>query len=123
MSGSVEALFDTNIVIDALNGYREAQHLIKQSYDPAISVITWMEVMAGTQTNQESSVRAALAEFTNLNIDDEIKERAVQLRRVLRLKLPDAIILATAQITGRTLYTRNSRDFIEGPGVQVPYKL
>src|SRR3546814_2328954 len=45
-------------------------------------------------------------------IDDEIAHRAAALRRERpRLKSPDAIILATAQIRGRVLVTRNTKDF------------
>ena len=41
-----------------------------------------------------------------------------------RVKLPDAIILATAQSAASILVTRNTRDFPVGPpGIRVPYKL
>jgi hypothetical protein len=41
-----------------------------------------------------------------------------------RLKSPDAIILATAQIRGRVLITRNTKDFPAAmPGIRVPYTL
>jgi predicted nucleic acid-binding protein len=51
--------------------------------------------------------------------------RAAALRRERpRLKLPDAIILATAQTRGRVLVTRNTKDFpAEMPGIRVPYVL
>jgi predicted nucleic acid-binding protein len=39
------------------------------------------------------------------------------------LKSPDAIILASAQVSGRILVTRNTKDFpAEMPGIPVPYK-
>jgi predicted nucleic acid-binding protein len=58
-------------------------------------------------------------------IDDEISHRAAALRRERpRLKSPDAIILATAQIRGRILVTRNTRDFPASmPGIRIPYTL
>ena len=52
------------------------------------------------------------------------EEEAVGLRRGRPLTLPDAIIYATARVHGRTLATRNTRDFREGEvGVDVPYVL
>ena len=42
-------LFDTNILIDHLNGIAKATREIKRSGDPAISMITWIEVMTGAE--------------------------------------------------------------------------
>lgn len=39
------------------------------------------------------------------------------------MKLPDAIILATAQLHRRELVTRNIEDFAGVPGVITPYQL
>jgi len=42
---------------------------------------------------------------------------------LMRVRLPDAIIWATAQVHGLLLVTRNVRDFPQGePGVSVPYR-
>ena len=117
-------LFDTNILIDYLLGVKAARHEMERYSDPAISVITWMEVMAGVLPAHESKTRAFLATFHQLPITAEVSERAVLLRRRLKLKLPDAIILATAQTAGRLLITRNTRDFpVADPGVHLPYRL
>ena len=49
--------------------------------------------------------------------------RAVELRRERRLRLPDAIIWATARCAGCLLVTRNTGDFPEDePDVRVPYQ-
>jgi predicted nucleic acid-binding protein len=46
------------------------------------------------------------------------------MRRQMRIKMPDAIILATAEVAGRVLVTRNVKDFPSGMrGVKVPYKV
>jgi len=48
----------------------------------------------------------------------------ISFARTNRVKLPDAIIQATAEESGRILITRNTRDFPEGtPGVLIPYTL
>jgi predicted nucleic acid-binding protein len=123
--GSVSELFDTNILIDHLNGIRKAAREIKGSSDPAISIITWIEVMTGaTSSGDEAVLRSFLANFQCLPVTSAVAERAAENRRVKRIKLPDAIILATAETANRQLVTRNVRDFPKGMGgVRVPYQV
>jgi predicted nucleic acid-binding protein len=46
------------------------------------------------------------------------------VRQALRVKLPDAIIKASAEVQGRLLVTRNTRDFpVDDAGVRLPYRL
>jgi len=118
-------LFDTNILIDHLNGIRKATREIKGSADPAISVITWIEVLTGAATPEEEAVlRAFLTNFECLPVTSALAERAAENRRVRRIKLPDAIILATAETAGRELVTRNVKDFpAVTAGVRVPYQI
>lgn len=53
-----------------------------------------------------------------------VSEAAVQLRRQHKIKLPDAIIWATAQVHGRLLVARNTKDFAADTlGVRVRYTL
>jgi predicted nucleic acid-binding protein len=121
----VADLFDTNILIDYLKGIPKATQELKASADPAVSTITWIEVMAGASTPADVSVlRAFLANFKHLPVTDAVAERAAANRRQMRIKLPDAIILATAEADGRTLVTRNVKDFPAGTsGVRVPYRI
>jgi hypothetical protein len=121
----VSELFDTNILIDHLNGMSKATREITRSKDAAISVITWIEVMTGAASpNEEAILRAFLSNFQCLEITREVAERAAVIRRQKRIKMPDAIILATAEAAGRQLVTRNVKDFSAGiPGVRVPYKI
>ena len=118
------ALFDTAILIDFLNGMREARREIDRYTDRAISLITWMEVMAGTKPDEEQVTALFLGTFVNLPVTDAVARQAVRVRKLKKLKLPDAIILATAQVEKRILVTRNTRDFKEdGVSVVTPYKL
>lgn len=125
MSEPVAVLFDTNILIDYLNGVAASAHEIRRSHDPAISMITWIEVMTGAADEDEESVlRAFLSNFLCLPMTREVAERAAVNRRQKKIKLPDAIILATAEVTGRQLVTRNVKDFPSGmSGVRVPYRI
>ena len=122
-SGS--ALFDTNILIDLFSGRREAKQAL-EAWPPqnAISLITWMEVIVGAKKyHQEQRTRMALSTFNIINISQDIAERSVALRQEYKLKLPDAIILATAQLHRLELITRNTKDFAGIPGVVTPYEL
>lgn len=120
----VGALFDTNILIDHLNAVPQARDEIARFDDRAISIITWMEVMVGASADLVEPTRQFLDSFEIVALDDTIANRAVALRRVHRIKLPDAVIWATAQTAGRLLVTRNTKDFPpDDPGIREPYAL
>ncbi len=120
----VKALFDTNILIDHLNAVPQARDELGRYEGRNISVITWMEVLVGAPPKVEEATRAFLAEFSIISLGDEIAAHAVSLRRKHKIKLPDAIIWATASVHSLLLVTRNTRDFDRNnPGVRVPYTL
>jgi predicted nucleic acid-binding protein len=120
---------DANILIDSLLEHDPAQReIVRIAASGArmwISRMAWIEVLSkGNDTVVREAINF-LSRFGLDEIDDEISLRAAALRRERpRLKSPDAIILATAQIRGRVLVTRNTKDFpAEMPGIRVPYKL
>lgn len=120
----MNALLDTNILIDYLNGVAAARDEIRRYPQPCISPISWMEVMVGVNAAEEKPVRRFLTTFRQIAIDHKIAERAVAIRRNTRIRLPDAIIWASAQSANTLLVTRNSKDFpSDEPGVRVPYEL
>jgi len=120
----VKALLDTNILIDYLQGIDPARKLLKEVDDHAISIITWMEVLVGAGDEcAHEALEAFLNTFVVLPLSDPIARRAVELRRRHRIRLPDAIIWATADVHQRVLITRNTRDFPRQPGVFHPYRL
>jgi hypothetical protein len=119
----VKPLFDTNILIDFLNGVEEARAEIGRYDNPAISVISWMEVMVGASEKAADGTRTFLSRFQLIGLDEAVAEAAVVLRRVHRMKLPDAIVWASARVSGRLLVTRDERGFpIDDPGVRSPYR-
>ena len=120
----VGALFDTNILIDHLNAVPQARKEIERFESRAVSIITWMEVMVGANADLVESTRRFLEGFEVIALDDGIADRAVALRRAHRIKLPDAVIWATAQTAGRLFVTRNTKDFpTDDPGIRKPYTL
>lgn len=120
----VKALFDTNILIDYLQGVRQAKAELALYEDSAISIITWMEVQVGTEPVEQAKVDYFLREFAILPVDAQVSVQAVALRKEKNIKLPDAIIWASAKVSNRLLVTRNSKDFpATHPGVRIPYVL
>ena len=120
----VKALFDTNILVDYLNAVPQARAELQRYTEKAVSIISWMEVMVGADGDLEAPTRNFLNSFDIVPVDEQIAERAVGLRRSHRIKLPDAVIWATAQAHAMLLVTRKTKDFPDDePGVRAPYRL
>ncbi len=120
----MKAVFDTNILIDYLNGVADARGEPELYSHKHISIISWTEVMVGAENEEESgTLRAFLQSFIVVPLSPGVAETSVALRRAHRLKLPDAIIYATARHEGCLFVTRNTKDFDPAlPDVRVPYK-
>jgi hypothetical protein len=117
----MKALLDTNILIDYLNGIEAAKEEISRYETAMISTITWMEVMVGATEEEETLIRAFLSRFVQLPVNSDIAERAVAIRRQTRMRLPDAIIWASAKSENALLVSRNSKDFPpNAPGIRMP---
>ncbi|MBV7537418.1 DUF4411 family protein [Duganella sp. sic0402] len=123
------ALFDTNILIDAINGYQEAFVEFRCWQRPMISAITLIELHAGVSLKGKQDVRDVLARvgFEIIQIDTAIiniaaRIRSSSIRKRAKMALADALILATAQAHGLIVVTRNKKDF-KGPNIRIPYEL
>lgn len=120
----VRVIFDTNILIDYLAGIEAARRELTLHSQPLISVITWIEVMVGARDEEEMQLRAFLDRFDQVSVDDRIADITVAIRRRYRLRIPDAIIWASARSSNALLVTRNTRDFpAEAPDIRVPYEI
>ena len=116
------AVFDTNSVIDALNGLPGADEEFLRYERVIISQITWMDVLVGARDDEAQLRDFIESNFEIVSIDTDVAERAVQLRRSHHMRLPDAIIWATAQVNDALLVSRNTKDFKEEwGGIRIPY--
>jgi predicted nucleic acid-binding protein len=120
-----EAVFDSSILIDALNDVKPAQAELSRYTRRFISRMTWIEVMAGALPDDGLRAEGFMGHFTVIELNEEIARRAAALRSERkRLKLTDSIILASAQVSGRILVTRNIKDFPAAMlGIRIPYQL
>ncbi len=80
---------------------------------PNISMINKIEVLRFNSPNEET--HQTLVEFVNecsvFKLNDSIVDLTISICKANRIKLPDAIIAATALAANLTLLTRNTADF------------
>lgn len=121
--GVMKAVIDSDVLIDFLEGSKRAKAELEQYDDLLYSVVSWVEIICRADTDAEKEAAEFMFDsMMRVELSMEIAQKAVQLRKSLRLKLPDAIILATADKEGCILVTRNTKDFkASDPRVRIPY--
>lgn len=99
-------LLDTNAIIYLVSG-RLASPLPEGSY--SVSIITEIELLsyAGIFDEEEQKIRDLLFLLERIQLIDSVKDETIKLRRKNRLKLPDAIIAASALIHDLILLTND----------------
>ena len=101
-------LLDTNALIYFHDGKLE-ENLPTGQY--AFSVISEIELLSwpDIQPQQERDWRELLTALRRIEVDAAVRETAIRLRREQRLKLPDALIAASALVLDATLLTNDQR--------------
>jgi predicted nucleic acid-binding protein len=96
MSGS-KYLLDTNTVLYILKGDQILANLLYQEI-LCVSVITEIELLSYKNITrpEEHSIKKFLTEFRKIELDSQIKEKCIEIRKLYGLKVPDSIIAATA---------------------------
>jgi predicted nucleic acid-binding protein len=123
--GKMKALCDTNIVIDLLSGIEKAKHEVILYEELFLSRISWMEVLVGAPNSQMEKLWIRwMRNFKIVELDASVTAEAIRVRKAHRLKLPDAIIWASARKNDSLLITRNTKEFPKtDPGIRFPYSL
>lgn len=103
-------LLDTNTVLYVLGGDETLATFLqgKQLY---LSIISELDLLSFKKITQKETkaITAFLRELRMENISEEIKQQAIAIRKSTYLKLPDAIIAATAIALGITLVTADKQ--------------
>ena len=112
----VNAISDTNIVIYLQKGLL-TRPLPRGEY--LLSVISELELRSfhGLDSASQSWLNTFLSDITIVELEEQIKEITVRLRRAHRLRLPDASIAASALSHQATLLTNDQR-LLAIPGLQ-----
>ena len=87
------------------------------SEESCISFITEIELQVWNPPNQEDLkiYRSYVDQSTVFGINHDITQETIRIRKLHNLKLPDALIAATAIVNNRTLIADNDQDFKRVP--------
>jgi len=118
-------LLDTNFVINYFKGFFKADagkftdSVINNT--TFISVITRMGLLSWKSLNpkDEEVIKEFISDSTVFSLEESIINRTILLRKAFAIKLPDAIIAATALVHDMQLITHNLKDFTNIPDLIV----
>jgi predicted nucleic acid-binding protein len=110
-------LLDTNAVLDFMgNRFPVTAHTIMSKIideEINLSIINKIELLGFTKVEQD------LIDFVDcanvLPLSDEVANKTIEIRRACKIKLPDAIIAATALAHNLVLVSHNTKDFQKIP--------
>lgn len=114
-------LIDSNTLIEYTgkllppSGHTAVTTIIDEEFN--ISFISKIEVLGHSLTD------SALEDFIEIaimyDVNSGIIQQAIDLRKKIKIKIPDAIIAATALVYNLTLVTRNINDFKNIPDLDL----
>lgn len=107
-------LLDSNIAIYLSKKALSVADFAKPEDVLFVSLVTYMEVVGYKFSDEieEAFTDSLFKLLQQLPITQAIADRVVEYRKIRKIKLPDAIILATAREHNCQLVTRNSSDFV-----------
>jgi predicted nucleic acid-binding protein len=105
MSGD-SIVVDTSLIINLFNGVNEVQELIT-GRSLFVSIITEIEVLSFPNITPKDSrlLKDFLSECYIIDIESAIKDITINIRSQYKVKLPDAVIAATAIYFDLPLFT------------------
>jgi len=101
----IDLLADTNALIYLLNGNPCMSPFLQNKLE--FSIISEMELLSfsGITESEENNIKSLLLDCNEINISDEIKEKTIEIRKKYKIKLPDAIVAASAIVNNIPLIT------------------
>jgi predicted nucleic acid-binding protein len=114
-------LIDSNTLIEFTGKllpeivYSKISSIIDDDFN--ISFINKIEVL-GHHT-ADKAWQNFIAQATVFKADDDIINKTIEIRKSNKIKVPDAIVAATAMANDLVLITRNMEDFKKIPGLKI----
>jgi predicted nucleic acid-binding protein len=118
------ALIDTGVMLDYLQGDRRAQRALAAYAHRAISVVTWLELMAQCPPDKLDATRGFLRSFERLSMSESIADEALRLmQRKPGLGIDRALSWACATVNQLPFVTADSAHVGKGDrSVVMPYR-
>lgn len=106
-------ILDSNLIIYAARPEFPGLRRLVASHSPAVSAVSLVEVLGyhNLSKNDREHFEKFFAVAQVLSISDAIIARAISLRQTRKMSLGDALIAATALVTGHELLTHNVKDY------------
>ncbi len=114
MSG-IKYILDTNFIISIMKSDASTLAMINElnilASECACSVITRIELLGfnGITLNEEVLIRQKLSAFTCIALDGNVESMTIALRKIRKIKLPDAVIAATTIVNNAQLLTLDAQ--------------
>ena len=117
-----EFLMDSNVVIDYFgNNLPNKATSFIDNLPAVISVITRIEILGWYNATPEQlhKLQSFAQQAVVYSLTETVVQQTILLRQQHHIKLPDAIVAATALTENKTLITRNVNDFKNIPGLNL----
>ena len=123
MSGNATGRFllDTNVVIYSTLDKLNLRDFLRVEDELYISSITYIEALGFAFENEKEETKATnlCEKLVRLFLTREVEKQTILIRKTKKMKLPDAIIAATAIVHDLTLVTCNTDDFRNIPELKI----
>ncbi len=102
-------VIDTNVILYFLGG--KLADPLPDDGQISVSVISEIELLSypSLTVKEEKLIKEFLSDIDVVNLTEDVKNKAIQLRRKYAVKLPDAIIASTALIYQAEFITNDKR--------------
>ncbi|SDD34882.1 hypothetical protein SAMN04488104_102549 [Algoriphagus faecimaris] len=97
--------------------------LLEELYqrDQYYSIITEIELLSWKKLTEKEKLVISdfLSHFRKIELSEDVKDETIRIRKRLNIKIPDAVIAASALVQGKELLTHNQKDFEKVKGLEI----